>query len=114
MPKEDEWEYLLGLNGVEMFLDESLRYWVKFTVYRAPDTSKSAHGISYSLTLHDKAGERLLGFDNAHRVGKGGEMDHWHRSRSDAGRVYDLRSPNELLVDFWREVDRIMKEHGDD
>lgn len=114
MPKEDEWGYLLGLNGVEMFLDESLRYWVKFTVHRVQNTPELPHGIAYSLTLHDKAGERLLGFDNAHRVGKNRGLDHWHRSRSDAGRVYDLRSPNQLLVDFWREVDRIMKERGDD
>ncbi len=47
-----------------------LRFWVKFTVHRIPATSDAPHGITYSLTLHDKAGARLLGFDNAHRVGK--------------------------------------------
>ena len=55
MPRESEWEYLLGLNGVEMFLDEPLCYWVKFVVHRVPTTFESPHGITYSLTLHDRA-----------------------------------------------------------
>jgi hypothetical protein len=114
MQNESEWEYLLGLNGVEMFLDESLRYWVKFVAHRVPITSDSPHGITYSLTLHDKAGNRLLGFDNAHRVEKSKEMDHWHRDNFDAGRAYSLNSPNQLLADFWKEVDKIIKEHSDD
>jgi hypothetical protein len=114
MSKDNEWEYLLGLNGVEMFLDESLQYWVKFVVHRAPITSDSSHGITYSLTLHDKKGNRLLGFDNAHRIGKSKELDHWHRDHADAGRAYSLNSPNQLLADFWREVDRIVKESNDD
>jgi len=114
MSGNDNWEYLLGLNGVEMFLDESLRYWVKFSVCRTPVTPESPHGMTYSLTLHDHKGERLLGFDNAHRVGKSGQFDHWHRNRSDTRRVYDFGSPDQLLADFWREVDRIMKEGCDD
>ena len=114
MPMNDNWEYLLGLNGVEMFLDESLQYWVKFSVHRVPVASEAPHGITYSLTLHDRKGTRLLGFDNAHRVGKSKVLDHWHRNQSDAGRVYDCWSPDQLLADFWREVDRIMKESGND
>ena len=37
-----------------------------------------------------------------------------HRDHLDAGRAYSLNSPNQLLADFWKEVDRIMKEYSDD
>ncbi len=29
------------------------------------------YGIRYSLTLHDREGDRLLGFDNAHEISYG-------------------------------------------
>jgi len=99
---------------VTMVVDERLGFWVKFVSRKVPSSEVIPHGVTYSLTLHDRRGNRMLGFDNAHRVGKQGPFDHWHRAQVDPGRKYSLASPEMLLVDFWREVDRVLKESNDD
>jgi len=58
-------------------------------------TSQHAHhGIRCSLTLHDRYGARVLGYDNAHAVrppkkikfaGQRLPYDHRHRTASDKG-----------------------------
>ena len=76
------------------------------------------HGLDYSLTLHGKNNERLVGFDNAHRVrqtgGPGGKgpraSDHKHRLRTI--RPYEYRDAASLLEDFWSEVDAVLREKG--
>jgi hypothetical protein len=62
----------------------------------------------------------VLGYDNAHapNVRKGPSnrsarptaFDHLHKGE----RVlpYGFRSPEDLLVDFWRDVEAILKEEG--
>jgi len=114
MTTETGWDYLLSLDGVTMVVDERLGFWVKFVSRKVPSSEVIPHGVTYSLTLHDRRGNRMLGFDNAHRVGKQGPFDHWHRAQVDPGRKYSLASPEMLLVDFWREVDRVLKESNDD
>jgi hypothetical protein len=37
-------------------------------VTRLPVSLEKPHGVDYSLTLHGPEGERLVGFDNAHRA----------------------------------------------
>lgn len=108
-----DWENLLVLDGVTMVVDDKLGFWVKFVVRHGRSTSSAPHGMSYSLTLHNRSGQRILGFDNAHQVGHPGPSDHWHRNAGDPGRRYVFETPNKLLSDFWREVDRVVKEHGD-
>jgi hypothetical protein len=69
--------------------------------------SKKPHGIDYSLTLHGPDGERLVGFDNAHPLGRrkrGEPQDHRHRLRTI--RAYDYRDAATLLADFWTTVTR--------
>jgi hypothetical protein len=78
-----------------------------------PATAEKPHGLDYSLTLHGPKGERLVGFDNAHPVGKrkrGEPLDHEHRLR----RVlpYDYRDAATLLADFWTAVDAALRERG--
>ena len=57
----------------------------------------------------------MLGYDNAHGVAASGSkkknvFDHRHyRERS---RAYVFRSPADLLVDFWRDVETVLKEEG--
>src|SRR5438067_6084235 len=76
----------------------------------------------YSLTLHAPSGKRLVGFDNAHRVRRlsgrfvrrSAGADHWHRDGADKGRPYEFKSPELLLEDFFKEVDRILRELGVD
>ena len=62
-PAEHELAYLLDFDGAIYLFDEG--YWVKIEVKRTTPTPQRPHGLSYSLTLHDPRGVRLLGFDNA-------------------------------------------------
>ena len=108
---------LLDLHGETLFVDDT-GHWVKFVVVRTEATPERPHGLSYSLTLHAPDGARLVGFDNAHPVrerrGPGGwqrtERDHRHRLRTI--RPYEYRDAATLLEDFWKEVDRVLRERG--
>lgn len=60
MPSETGWEYLLSLHGTMLFVDESLGYWVKFVANQVPISQEIPHGISYSVTLHNRRGVRIL------------------------------------------------------
>lgn len=118
MPEKDHGlDTLLALDGVTFFVDPEGRYRVRFTVRRTDVSAERPHGLSYSLTLHDEAGERLVGFDNAHsaraRRGPGGRRtatDHRHRLQS--VRAYDYSDAASLLADFWEQVDAVLKERG--
>jgi len=64
-------------------------------------------------TLHGADGERLVGFDNAHPVGRqkrGEPQDHHHRLRRI--RPYEYRDAAALLADFWETVDAVLRERG--
>lgn len=69
--------------------------------------------------LHDRHGARVLGYDNAHVVkppkrnkfaGRRLAYDHEHRHARDKGVPYEFTSADQLLKDFFGEVDRVMKE----
>ena len=62
---------------------------------------------------HGPDGERLVGFDNAHPVGRpklGAPRDHRHRLRSI--RPYEYRDAATLLADFWTMADTVLRERG--
>ncbi len=109
---------LLDLDGQILVIDEKGDHWVKFEVRRVPVTPERPHGLEYSLTLHGKDNERLVGFDNAHPVrkssgpaGKGaGPFDHKHRLRTI--RPYEYKDAAALLADFWTDVEAVLKERG--
>jgi hypothetical protein len=104
---------LLDLDGLTLIVDPSGGHWVRFLVTRVPVTPEKPHGLDYSLTLHGRDGERLVGFDNAHRVGKqrrGDPQDHRHRLRTI--KAYDYSDAATLLADFWAQVDAVLKERG--
>ncbi len=109
---------LLDLDGQVLVVDPAGAHWVRFSVRRVPTTPEKPHGLDYSLSLHDEAGERLVGFDNAHPVrrsaGPGGRAHqrHDHRHRLRTVRPYDYRDAATLLADFWTEVDAVLKERG--
>lgn len=71
MNKNNNIQNLLDLNGEKLFIDEKLGLWVKF---EAQETFARESGVKYSLTLHDKSGERILGFDNAHQIEYGAKI----------------------------------------
>jgi hypothetical protein len=108
---------LLALDGEMFVIDPEGRHWVKFIVKRAPVTTATPHGLSYSLTLHAADGKRLVGFDNAHpvraRKGPGGKVAHHdHRHRLSTLRSYDYVGAASLLEDFWAEVESVLAERG--
>lgn len=103
---------LLDLHGQVLVVDPEGGHWVKFIVTRIPVSPEKPHGLDYSLTLHGPSGERLVGFHNAHPVGRGrrGEpMDHRHRLHTVKPYAEDAAT---LLADFWHAVDTVLKERG--
>jgi hypothetical protein len=111
-------EFLLAFNGRVHILPEG--FWTKFEIKRVPATRQRPHGLSYSFTLHDADGKRLMGFDNAHPVPEPGSKfkptsatnDHWHRREGDKGVPYDFTSAEALIEDFEREVRRVLADRG--
>ena len=108
---------LLDLDG--SILEQEGGYWIKIDARRAPKSDHAGHGIRYSLTLHDKSGTRVLGYDNAHAVkppkkfkfaGQRLPYDHRHRTASDKGVPYVFESAYRLLEDFFAEVDRVIRQ----
>jgi hypothetical protein len=108
---------LLELDG--SVLEQESGFWVKVEARQVPVSEHTPHRIRYSLTLHDKYGTRVLGYDNAHAVkppkkfkfaGQRLPYDHRHGSSSDKGVPYAFESAQRLLEDFFSEVDRIIKE----
>ena len=59
-------ENLLNLNGEIYPLENG--HWIKFEAYRVEPSPQIPHGISYSLTFHNKHNRRVIGFDNAHGI----------------------------------------------
>jgi len=104
---------LLELDGLTLVVDLEGGHWGRFVVTRVEPMPEKPHGLDYSLTLHARNGERLVGFDNAHPVAKqerGNPQDHHHRVHMVKPYVYSDAA--QLLTDFWTEVDRVLKERG--
>ena len=102
-------ETLLDLDSMIMEVGQGL--WVKINAKRikTPDHNKP-YGIKYSLTLHDPNGQRLLGYDNAHRIPKSNvkvPADHKHKGERIV--IYNYQNAEQLLGDFWNDVDLILK-----
>ena len=104
---------LLDLDGEIFPMDNG--YWTKFEASRVTPTVNIPHGIKYSLTLHDQNNTRVLGFDNAHtfKPKKNRYMARkitWdHRHRMEKVRPYEFESASRLIVDFWKDVEEILK-----
>lgn len=62
-----ELQALLDLDGTEIELMDG-QYFAKLEAHTVEPSPEVPHGIKYSLTLHDKTGQRVLGFDNAHPI----------------------------------------------
>ena len=73
-------EALLDLDGEVLVVDPKGHYWVKFEVRRVQPSPDRPHGLAYPLTLHGPDNQRLVGFDNAHKM---------RRSAGPAGRAKD-------------------------
>lgn len=104
---------LLDLNGEVFMMDD--RHWVKFECHTVNKNDHIPHGIKYSLTLHDKNNERILGYDNAHSIkprrrrfaARRVQWDHKHEKK--IVKSYEFSNVDQLLVDFWEDVNAILK-----
>lgn len=110
-------EFLLAFDGRTHRLDQG--YCLRFRIRRVPPTARRPHGLQCAFTLHDPDGNRLVGFDNAHRATAGlrrkassEAIDHWHRAEGDKGRPYRFEGADKLLADFFAEVRRVLNERG--
>jgi hypothetical protein len=112
-PRDPTLDVLLDLDGQALVVDPEGDYWVRFVVTQVAVSPEKPHGLDYSLTLHGPGNERLVGFDNAHPVGRqtlGSPQDHRHRLRTI--RPYDYQDAATLLGDFWNTVDAVLRERG--
>ena len=109
-------ETLLALDGTEY--TEEKGYWYKIEASLIEPTEERPHGIRYNLTLHDYYNQRILGFDNAHGIKVKGsgrysgqiiKYDHVHTSMRDKGTPYEFESAEQLLRDFFQEVNSIIQ-----
>lgn len=114
---EQSLDTLLLLHG-EVY-DQGEGFWIKIEAWEVPAGEHTPHGIRYALTLHDRHGTRLLGYDNAHAVkppkrnkfaGRRLAYDHKHRHARDKGVSYEFISADQLLKDFFGEVHRVLRE----
>ena len=117
MSRRDEGlDRLLDLDG--FIAEVGGGFWVKIVVRRVPPDTDRPHGISYTLTLHDAAGLRVFGIDNAHliRVTRGpasrSSTARHHLHRGESVRPYAYRDADTLMDDFWREVEAILTREG--
>lgn len=103
----------------EQILDQGNGYWIKIEAWLVAVSKDIPHGVRYSLTLHEPYGKRILGYDNAHAVkppkkfkfaGTRLPYDHKHRHASDQGVPYEFKDAQQLLSDFFMEVDRVLEE----
>jgi hypothetical protein len=68
-------------------------------VWKLPKrTPERPHGLKYSL-FYGRPGERIIGYDN--ETGKGD-----HRQYRNHQEVYIFRTFEQLLADFWRDVEK--------
>lgn len=107
---------LLMLDGGIFNQDDG--YWVKFEAKEVEVTEGRPFGVKYSLTLHDKHGERVMGYDNAHSVKlkKKGSANYkakkitWdHKHEFKVVLDYEYSSAGQLVVDFWESVDSYLR-----
>jgi len=102
----------------QQIIDQEDGYWLKIEAWEVKPSNDIPHGIRYSLTLHAPSGKRILGIDNAPAMKPKGKkfaghrlpFDHKHRHASDIGVPYEFKDAQQLLTDFFTEVDSVLNE----
>jgi hypothetical protein len=103
---------LLSLNGEIFPMDNGC--WVKFEAKVIAPNENIPHGVRYSLTLHDKRNNRVVGYDNAHSYktknakfgAKKTTFDHIHKKEIVLS--YEFDSADKLIEDFWTSVNQYL------
>ena len=117
MSKDKGLDYLLDLDGE--ILAQDYGCWAKIEARKLGKATKECpHCVKYCLTLHNRYGKRLLGFDNAHLIktrkrgrftGRTVAYDHKHMGPDDEGVPYVFESAEQLLTDFFTEIDKVLR-----
>lgn len=116
MKSSNDLESLLELDGLEYCIVAG--YWVKFSATRIEPNEHRPFGIKYSLSMHNRYGTRLVGFDNAHlaninRKKYSAKRVVWdHKHNRGVVTDYNFDSAGQLIEDFWNLVDRLLTEEG--
>lgn len=106
-------ETLLDLDGHVFF--QPTGEWTKIEARRVEASEGCPHGVKYSLTLHRRSGERLLGYDNAHAVDTHRKIEWDHKHIEEKILPYKYVDAGTLLADFFADVNRWLEdEHKDD
>jgi hypothetical protein len=106
-------ETLLELDGQVFF--QSTGEWTKIEARLVEPSEGRPHGVKYSLTLHRRSGERILGYDNAHAVDAHRRMEWDHKHLEEKVLPYKYVDSGTLLAEFFSDVNRWLKdEHEDD
>ena len=101
-------ETLLEMDGYILEIGEG--YWVKIEAKKVTYDHKKPAGIKYSLTLHNKQGKRILGYDNAHAASRSlSQNPHDHFHKEEKIHVYYYQDAATLLEDFWRDVEKAIE-----
>jgi hypothetical protein len=116
VPGDAALELLLALDDSIWEIGDG--YWIKIKAKSVSPDDGRPNGITYSLTLHSPAGERLYGIDNSHaaRAGSGPSrrtampFDHTHKKGRELPYCYSDGAS--LLSDFWAGVEGVLKEEG--
>ena len=107
---------LLDLDGT--IADVGGGYWIKMVARTVEPDEGRPFGVAYVLTMHDAAGTRVFGLDNAHPIrvseGPAGRTrkvnDHRHKGTKTT--TYAYSTAEELIVEFWKGVEGILKQEG--
>jgi hypothetical protein len=118
-PELEGLNYFLDLHSSRIGYDNG--YWVAIRAVRVEPDEGRPHGLQYSLTLHDQNGDRILGYDNSHRVNaatgparkskRPATLDHIDR-KGGKSVPYRFTTPFKLLEDFFTAVDDILRKEG--
>ena len=101
---------LLELDGEIFPIDNG--FWTKFDIKQVQPNENIPHGIKYSLTLHDKNNQRVIGYDNAHGIRttkskyKAQRITWDHTHERNRIKVYEFESAAQLLENFWDHVNK--------
>ena len=98
---------LLEMDGLIYYYPSG--FWLKIEAKSMRRSSNYPYAVKYSLTIHDTAGNRILGYDNAHKV-PGESMHSAYDHKHKGARIisYQYSSADKLLEDFYNDIEMIL------
>ena len=74
-----------------------------------PYSPEQPNGVKYAITLHDRTGKRLLGYDNAHGYIKHRKIEWDHKHIKERVVAYHYENAAKLLEDFYTDVENCLE-----